>query len=155
MKNRIATAVTLALVAGLAGLSGIPTAAAVGPDCNEEFLIPDSKPPLSRILLGNIGETGLEDVAAGGSEEVTVQLDSEDSRLEFGVFYLDGQTCTVAMDDGRSTCDDTEVLETETTSATVTRTCQIDAPNSEGVDFYFHVVDQKIEPLEYRIWMSS
>lgn len=156
MKNQVATALAIALVVGLGGLSAVPTAMAVPADCNEEFQIPDNEPTTSRILLGDGEETGREDVkAADGDEEVTVRLDSSGDRLEFGVFYLDGQNCTQASDDGLSNCSDAEVLDTGANPAPQKRVCQLDAPDSGTREYFFHMVNQQDDPLEYTIWESS
>lgn len=155
MKQRI-TAIAIATVLVAAGLSVVQPAAAVNADCSEEFDIPDSEPTTSRILLANAEETGREDVkASSGDEEVTVSLDSPDDTLEFGVFYLDGQTCVKASQDGLSTCGGSETLDTHNNPVPHQKTCEIDAPTSGARDYFFHVANQEDDSLEYRMWESS
>lgn len=155
MKQR-ATAIAIATVLVAAGLSVAPPAmAVVGPDCDEEFLIPDSEPLTPRTLAGNEEETGREDVEAGTPEKVTVRLESEDDKLEFGVFYLDGQTCEVASDDGLTNCGDSEILDTVNNPAPEKQTCNLDDPSSGEREYYFHIVNQQDDELDYSIWMSS
>lgn len=158
MKHYLATAMAFALVAGLAGLSLTPTVAAVIADCDDEFLIPDSEPLISRVLLGNAAETGREDVtASGGDEEITVDLRSNNDKLEFGVFVLDGNNCLVAAneDPALSDCGSSEVLDTTDGDQTESKACTLEAPSSGTLEYYVHVVNQQSDQLSYKIWMSA
>lgn len=158
MKNYLATAMALALVAGVAGLGAIPFAAAVGDDCNDEFEIQDSEALGSRILLGNAEETGLEDVTAvGGKEEVTVRLDSSPDELEFGVFVNNPTTqeCVEASSLNFSDCTASETLKTSQQVTEDELTCELKAPQDGTREYFFHIVNQESDRLDYTIWMSA
>lgn len=152
-----ATAIAIAVAMSLtAALSAVP-AAAVGADCTDDFLIPDSEPLTPRDLAGNEDEVGLEDVEAGtGSENVTVRLDSKSDKLEFGVFVFDANDdCVSASSLDQSNCGTSEVLDTTSEPAPVKEVCRIDAPTSGTEDYYFHVENPQSDSLDYSIWMSD
>jgi len=156
MKQRamaIAIAVTMTTTAVL---SAVP-AAAVSADCTSDYTIQDTEPSTPRVLLGLTSETGVEDVtAAGGTENVTIRLDSNNDKLEFGVFVLDAnQDCVAATDEGISDCSSAETLDTTGTAATDKITCRLDPPSSGTRDYFFHVENSQADSLDYTPWMSD
>ncbi len=159
MNHKLATAMAVVLVAGMAGLSATPTAAAVSPDCDDEFPILHLEPPVSRELAGNGEETGsATGIALTGDERVTVQLVSNNDKLEFGVFVVDPDTqqCVSATSLNLSDCGAAEQLDTTPGSVTQVQTnCQIDAPNEGTRDYFFHMKNLQSDALEYKIWQSS
>lgn len=146
------------VVAGLsAGIAPAPLAAAVSPDCNEEFEIADSEQDASdRKLAVGVGETGLEDVlATSGDENVTVRLLTNNDKLEFGIFELDGLTCERSQTVSPTTCQSDVVLDTTANPHPQEEVCTLQAPNLGSKDYYIHMENIGDSPLKYEIFVSS
>lgn len=152
-------AIAIALAMSLtAALSAVP-AAAVSADCTEDFDIEDSESLADkRTLAAGANETGLEDAkAVSGDEEVTVELLSNDDKLEFGIFQ-DTDGCTRSKKVSPDDCESDVVLDTTGAGTTEdSMTCTIEAPNSGSRDFYFPLENIELngDSLEYKVYVSS
>lgn len=146
------------LVASMAGLSVTPTAAAVDPDCNEDFEIADSEATAStRTLNAGQSETGEEDVLAlTGDEVLTVELLSPDDVLEFGIFEdVDG--CMRSSHVSPNDCKSDFVLDTTNMDPDDdAKECTLRAPGSGSRTFFvvFENIEVNGDALDYRAWAS-
>lgn len=139
MHRKLATAMALAFVVGAVGLSIVPTVAAVTADCDDDYAITATKQ--SRSLNTSESEVGLSEVrAADGDETMTVTLQTNSAKLEFGVFIVDPSNgnCVSAKDEGVSDCGTAEVLDTTDSNVDppISIDCRLDAPLTGTRDFY-------------------
>lgn len=149
MKNYLATAMALALVAGVAGLSAVPLVSAGHSNCHEDFEIADSEASAgNRNLDADEIEIGLEDVSSGTPETLSMGLRSIFDRLEVKVYELDGTTCTDVTSEACPA--DPVVLDSFNEEAT----CDLDAP--KDLDYFVHFENaQSTDGLVYETWSET
>lgn len=151
-------AIAIATVMVAAGLSVAPSVAAVDADCTEDFDIADSELLAStRDLDPGEMETGLEDVEDNETnQEVTVELTSNDDKLEFGVFE-DVSGCDRSNNVSSNCLSDVTLDTTDPSVNTDSETCTLESPDSGTREFFF--VQENIEDpgdeLEYKIFVST
>lgn len=156
--ERTATAIAMALLTGLAAALSAAPVSAVDPDCTKDFDIADSELLASeRDLDPNEEETGLEDVDANESDvEVTVDLETDDSELEFGIFEDTG-SCDRSQNVSTDCASDVKLDTTGSQTSEDSETCMLHSPSSGVRDFY--VVMENLQdsgdPLGYEIYVSS
>lgn len=149
MKEQLAYAMAFAFVVGAVGLSIVPSVAAVPSICDEDYLIDGTKQ--ARPLDPDEVEVGRSDVSAPGDEVMTVNLTTNNDKLEFGIFELDGDDCD-RSDNVSSNCDQDVTLDTTGGNPTDAIDCILEAPPVGTLEFY--VVFEHIEDnngLEYTV----
>lgn len=151
MNRTLATAMALTFVVGAVGLSVVPSVAAVPKDCTEDYEITDTEK--TRPLNTSEHEVGLSKVrAADGDETMTVELLTNDAKLELGVFFIDASgTCVSAKNAGESNCDTNEVLDTTSNNVDppISIDCTLEAPLNGVREFYIGFENIGSVDLEY------
>lgn len=147
MKHR-ATAILLAAMMVATGVSLSTTSVAQQPtDCAATFPIADDEDlALDRILLGGMEEVGVEEVEAGISETLHVELLSEDDELEWKVSHLNSENECVAYT--ATGCGGT------ISNEGVVQDCTLDHPNSGVENYFVKFENPENDLLQYRAWIS-
>lgn len=141
-----ATAIAIAAVMVVAGLSIAPPVAAGHNNCHEDFEIADSQSAASvRTLNAGSSEVGREDVVQGSPETLTVELvdAGANGELEWTVFHRLAGLCVQFLDG----CGGTLAMDGEQQS------CTLDAP----VDKNYWVVYEESSgnnAIDYQTWAS-
>lgn len=146
---RKTTTTTMALVATLAliGIGSMPTATA-NQQCDKDFDILAIEPPLPRELAESASEIGSIEVSPGNAVNVSIRLESDESKLVYPIWFQDTGGCEEATS-MEANCDD-DVLETNIGSKATKCTLQ---PHSSIVrTFFFDFENVGSGTLEYKPW---
>lgn len=159
-RTTLATAIVLVVAGIAAGLSTVPVSTAASSVCDQkDYAIPDSEPLDidARGLNAGMSEVGVEDVAAGSPEKLSVELveAGNNGQLNWTVYFEDDQGECQTFTSGNCDLDGSfpNIIRTEGDAGK--QECDLDDPSSGTRDYHvlFEAGDQNA--IEYKAWESS